>query len=305
MLWYSMMGREGIWRVNSVRWFMDRGKTQPGEKIPHCLYDDLYAEFESGNLPDDLCGCLRSDRVSHRSSQRTSTALPLFADEDAASLQQGSAAIALETEPPFDHNPFIEQRAERVVELQELRQHFPHHAQQITVIHDNANTFLKQWCRETDWHTYRAVVFLDPYGMDVEWATIEAIAQTHAIDLWLLFPLGQAVNRLLTRHGPPEEAWAQRLTRMFGTEAWKNTFYRAPTQGTLFGGATTLEKDADFDTIGAFFVQRLETVFAQVVKKPLPLRNTKNVPIYLLCFAAGNSKGAPTAVKIASHILRR
>jgi hypothetical protein len=42
--------------------------------------------------------------------------------------------------------------------------------------------------------------------------------------------------------------------------------------------------------LGAFFVQRLETVFAQVVKKPLPLRNTKNVPIYLLCFAAGNPK---------------
>src|SRR5438552_405548 len=83
-------------------------------------------------------------------SQHTSTAPPLFADEDAASWQQGSAAIALATEPPFDHYLFIEQRAERVVELQRLRQHFPHHAQQITVIHDNANTFLKQWCRETD-----------------------------------------------------------------------------------------------------------------------------------------------------------
>jgi len=239
------------------------------------------------------------------SSQHTSTALPLFTDEDAASLQQGSAAIALESEPPFASYLFIEQVAERVVELERLRQHFPHRAQQITIIHDNANTFLRQWCREMDWRTHRAVVFLDPYGMEVEWVTIEAIAQTQAIDLWLLFPLGQAVNRLLTRHGPPEGPWAQRLTRIFGTEAWKDAFYHVPTQGTLFDANTTLEKDADFDTIGAFFVQRLETVFAQVVKKPLPLRNTKNVPIYLLCFAAGNPKGAPTAVKIASYILGR
>jgi three-Cys-motif partner protein len=239
------------------------------------------------------------------SSQHTSTMSPLFADEDAASLQQGSAAIALETEPPFDDYLFIEQVAERVVALQQLRQQFPHHAQRITIIQHDANTFLRQWCRETDWRTHRAVVFLDPYGMEVDWVTIEAIAQTYAIDLWLLFPLGQAVNRLLTRHGPPEEAWAQRLTRMFGTEGWKEAFYRPPTQGTLFGGATALEKDTDFDAIGAFFVQCLETVFAQVVKKPLPLRNTKNVPIYLLCFAAGNSKGAPAAVRIASHILRR
>src|SRR5215813_441537 len=106
--------------------------------------------------------------------------------------------------------------------------------------------------------------------MEVAWVTIEAIAQTQAIDLWLLFPLGQAVNRLLTRHGPPEGLWAQRLTQMFGTEAWKDAFYRVPTQGTLFGGATALEKDADFEAIGAFFAQRLETVFAQVVQKPLP-----------------------------------
>jgi three-Cys-motif partner protein len=63
------------------------------------------------------------------SSQHTSTTPPLFADEDAASWQQGSATIALATEPPFDHYLFIEQRAERVVELQRLRQHFPHRAQ--------------------------------------------------------------------------------------------------------------------------------------------------------------------------------
>ena len=104
------------------------------------------------------------------------------------SLQHGSAAIALEAEPPFDHYLFIEQVAERVIELQRLRQHFPHRTQQITIIHDNANTCLQQWCRETDWRTHRAVVFLDPYGMEVEWATIEAIAQTHAIE----FPLCSA-----------------------------------------------------------------------------------------------------------------
>ena len=43
----------------------------------------------------------------------------------------------------------------------------------------------------------RAVLFLDPYGMEVEWDTMVAIAKTQAIDLWILFPLGIAVNRLL------------------------------------------------------------------------------------------------------------
>ena len=41
---------------------------------------------------------------------------------------------------------------------------------------------------DKDWSLHRAVLFLDPYGMQVEWATIEAVAKTKAIDLWLLFP---------------------------------------------------------------------------------------------------------------------
>jgi hypothetical protein len=95
------------------------------------------------------------------------------------------------------------------------------------------------------------------------------------------------------------------LTKCFGTDEWKKAFYRSSRQCTLFGPEAGLEKETDFDSIGDFFVQRLATDFAKVVKKPLPLRNSKNVPIYLLCFAAANPRGAPTAVKIAEHILKR
>lgn len=62
-------------------------------------------------------------------------------------------------------------------------------------------------------------------------------------------------------------------------------------------------KEAGFDKIGKFFIERLETVFTKVAQNPLLLYNSKNVPIYLLCFAAGNPRGAPTAVKIAQDIL--
>lgn len=42
-------------------------------------------------------------------------------------------------------------------------------------------------------------MFLDPYGMQVDWATIEAIAKTKAIDLWILFPLGHIFQVLTKR----------------------------------------------------------------------------------------------------------
>ncbi len=230
--------------------------------------------------------------------------LPLF-DKDVEAFQKGSAQIVLEIEPSFDQYLFIELNPQYVQELERLRIKFPQKANKVVVKEEDANSFLQQWCSQTDWRATRAVVFLDPYGMQVEWKTIEAIAQTKAIDLWILFPLAQAVNRLLTRRHAPEGAWANRLTLFFGTEEWKTAFYPQRKQMTLFGLEETTEKEASFTAIGKFFTERLGEIFAQVADNPLPLRNSKNVPIYLLCFAAANPTGAPTAVKIAQHILGR
>lgn len=228
----------------------------------------------------------------------------LFDDSDAESFLKGSAQIVLEIEPSFDQFIFIDENPEHILELEKLLKQFPGKANRASIIKKEANEFVRSWCVATNWVGSRAVVFLDPYGMEVEWSTIEAIACTKAIDLWLLFPLGQAVNRLLTRDKPPEGAWADRLTRCFGTEDWKDAFYRPNRQGKLFDAAKGYEKKANFDSIGKFFINRLDTVFEKVSSNPLRLYNSRNVPIYLLCFAAGNPKGASTAVKIANDILR-
>ncbi len=189
-------------------------------------------------------------------------------------------------------------------ELENLRALFPAKAPRLHIEQGDANQKLRDWCKNTNWTKHRAVVFLDPYGMEVEWQTITALADTKAVDLWLLFPLGQAVNRLLTRKGPPDGIWADKLTRMFGTPSWREEFYKPRAQMSFLDDDEVLEKDTDFDKIGDFFVHRLKEVFAQVAEKPRPLCNSKNVPIFLLCFAAANPKGAHTAVRIAQYILQ-
>ena len=85
----------------------------------------------------------------------------------------------------------------------------------------------------------------------------------------------------------------------------REEFYRPSGQTSLFEDSISSTKVANFESIGKFFVRRLQTVFAEVSKSPLALFNSKNVPIYLLCFASANPKGAKTAIKIANHILRR
>ena len=72
----------------------------------------------------------------------------------------------------------------------------------------------------------------------------------------------------------------------------------------LFGEQPTLERTASIEAIGEFFLDRLRSIFAGVSRKALTLRNTTGTPIYLLCFAAANKKGAQTAIKIADHILK-
>jgi len=209
--------------------------------------------------------------VTASASEEADSLFDVSVDSDADSLRKGSAYVALDTTPPFAKYVFIEHNNEHVRELERLRTLFPGVADRIALVAEDANSYLSRWCRETNWQKNRAVVFLDPYGMQVEWSTISAMAVTQAIDLWILFPLGVGVNRLLLKDRPPEGPWADRLTTLFGTDEWHQAFYRPSGQQSLFGGPPETVKDADFESISKFWVQRLQTVFPQVAPKPLPL----------------------------------
>ena len=246
-----------------------------------------------------------------------SAMLPGFDSPEVIGFQQGSARNALEVEPPFEKYVFIEKSANRYVELVELKKEFllkqEFTENSIKCVHGDANQYLRDLCRPgMNWRFHRAVLFLDPFGMQMEWETIQAIARTKAIDLWILFPIG-AVNRLLKNDGEIHAPNRERLDLFFGETDWFEGFYQLAEQISLFNPEEQIafysqeehwQKTSDiFKKIERYFIKRLQSVFARVAPKPLWLRNSKNVPLYLLCFAAGNPRGAPTAVKIAEHIL--
>lgn len=231
---------------------------------------------------------------------------PDLASPEVASFHDGSARNALEVEPAFMKYIFIEKDMDRYAELVELKQECllkPEFSEDmIECRHEDANKYLKDLCQK-NWKTNRALVFLDPYGMQVEWTTIESIADTQAIDLWILFPLG-TVNRLLKRDGEIRPPLRARLDLLFGEYGWYDAFYQSAKQLSLFDEEDRWQKAGNiFVAIEQYFIDRLQSVFNGVATNPLILRNSKNVPLYLLCFAAGNEKGAPIAVKIAKDIL--
>ena len=230
---------------------------------------------------------------------------PDLVSAEVVGFHDGSARNALEVEPPFMKYIFIEKDATRYAELEELRKEFllkdRFSEDMIECLRKDANDYLEDLCRK-NWKSHRALVFLDPYGMQVDWKTIESIAQTQAIDLWILFPLG-TVNRLLKRNGEIRPSLRERLDLFFGEPDWYDVFYQLAEQISFFHEEQWQKTGNIFTTIEQYFIERLQGIFKDVATNPLPLRNSKNVPLYLLCFAAGNPKGGPIAVKIAQDIL--
>ncbi len=223
---------------------------------------------------------------------------------ECAAYRAGSARIALEVSPAFTRYIFVEKSIDRCADLETLKAEFPEKADRIQIVHQDCNAYLMDLCGNYVWKRNRAVLFLDPFGMQVEWTTVKAIASTHAIDLWYLFPIGVGVNRLLRRDGGISEALSRRLDSVFGTHSWDSAFYRKHLEAGLFGSEESVHKDAAFDRIKEFLLDRMRRVFVRVAENPLVLRNSKNSPLFLLCFACGNERGATTAVKIAQDILK-
>jgi three-Cys-motif partner protein len=219
-------------------------------------------------------------------------------------MAKGSARVALEIDPPFDRYIFIEKRRRRSSALEHLKSEFPSRA--IEILNEDANTAVQRICRDSDWRSNRAVLFLDPYGMQVSWETLVAVASTKAIDLWLLYPTGMGLNRLLTKDGDIPSEWQQALDRSLGCRDWREAFYRVEETSDLFGHASTdWVKDASTEKFETFLLDRLRTIFTAVAPESVPLRNSRGQVMYLLCFACGNPRGAELAVRIARSVIRK
>jgi three-Cys-motif partner protein len=141
--------------------------------------------------------------------------------------------------------------------------------------------------------------------MQVTWETLQAITSTQAMDMWLLFPLGVALNRLLKKDGNIEESLRRRLDVFFGEASWFDAFYKTEIITDLFGQEQKSTFKEGFQSMERYFIDRLRSIFPGVAANPLRLQNSRNVPLYLLCFAAANAKGAPIAVRIAQHLLKQ
>lgn len=159
------------------------------------------------------------------SGGRLSGALPLFEGEEISKVAATSPRAALSVIPRFDQYYFYDLKEQFV---EKLRTSLLDEEQNLSGCNfrvGEANVEIRSFCSSADWSSSRCVMFLDPLGLQVEWATLEAIARTRAIDLWYLFPAGLGPLRMTPKSGEVPDAWADRLTRIWGDMSWMDVAY--------------------------------------------------------------------------------
>ena len=185
--------------------------------------------------------------------------------DDFKPILEGSPQIALEVDNcPFDRFIFIDNDAGNVGALDNLRSQNPN--RWIEVIHGDANAAVPNVCCRLRWKD-RAVVFLDPYLMQLNWATVERIAETRKIDCWILFPT-MAIQRNMPRKQLPPTDTSAVLDRVFGGRRYWDRVYRPSPQQGLWGD----ERVERHQQIAENYRKRLGDVFCQVAAATRPLK---------------------------------
>ena len=224
-------------------------------------------------------------------------------DKEEFFVYEGSVARILKLEKPFIFNwyYFIDTNSKYISNLGKLRNSAKHiDEKRIIIRQDNCNKQLVKFGNALHKNNkLAALIFLDPFGMQINWGSIKQLKNTRS-DIWILIPAGVAVNRLLDKKKKLKHR--KKLENFFGLsiEEIGNIFYNSTTENTLFGiNEVTSKVNDPINKIIEIYVKQLKTIWKFVTNKPLVLKNSKNSPIFHFLFASNNQN----AYKIASEII--
>lgn len=223
---------------------------------------------------------------------------------DSRSFIMGSAERALQVKNRrFDRLVFVEKDAARYQQLRELCDQHPDRNTQ--PLRADANTFLRD-LDQYEYGNWRGVLFVDPFGTQLAWETVERVAQPERLDMWLLCPVG-AIGRMLPRSRNPDEVepkWVDRLNAVYGGDSWR-TLYSPSSQQSLFGDKA-IEREGGVEGLLGIYMDRLRGVFrSRLLPESRTLKNSRNSPLFEFIFCAGHPKGANIAKRIAKHLIGR
>jgi three-Cys-motif partner protein len=217
-------------------------------------------------------------------------------DDDVCELIDGSPRIALAISNPFDRYIFVDPVPARIGELRSLKVEFDG-SRTIDVVPGTASEGI-------DWLTsqpiakssHRGVAFLDPFGANLDWASVQKLAETGLFEVVVNFARNMAIVRMLPNSGVVPEGWAATLDSYFGGSEWFDEVYEP--NGGLFDAPGHKKRHDYPERLLALYRRKLRAAFGYVSTARL-IRNTRGAPLYYLVWAGPNRKG----LEGADHIL--
>lgn len=227
---------------------------------------------------------------------------------DVDEITVGSAVRALQTAPPFDRYILNDTKRSNVLSLKALiHEQFEYLEDRTSILQLDANEALTDLCEKTNWQRNRAVVFLDPFGLQINFSTVKKLGQTRAVDLWYLVPV-LGMSRQVKGDGSILEQGGARIDQLLGTNAWRKGVAEEEVQGTdLFGVVEpAIKKVGNAAWFEKVAMDQLGSVFkGGVLGEALPL-GRGGLHEFSLVFACANpSPSANTLAKrLASAVLK-
>ncbi|HOJ24703.1 MAG TPA: three-Cys-motif partner protein TcmP [Bacteroidales bacterium] len=244
---------------------------------------------------DGFAGC--GDRFFTK-DQDTLSFSELNIDESEIEVYKGSAERVVKLDKKFDEYYFIDTDENALNKLKtKIEPHFDEKSKYVFWQKD-INAALIEFSNYLD-NSKVALILLDPFGMQLNWESIEKF-KNKRVDVWILLPSGVIINRLLDRQGNLKNI--NKLESFFGItrDEIQKEFYESKKENTLFGEIEINHKVHNaIEKIAELYIKRLKTIWDYVTEKPLVLYNNRNVPIYHFVFASNNK----TAKNIASQII--
>jgi three-Cys-motif partner protein len=214
----------------------------------------------------------------------------------------GSPLNALSVRPSFTEYYFIDLDSEKVEELERLAVDNP----SIKVHHGDCNEKLvDEILPNLTFNTYkRALCILDPYGLTLEWRTVEFAGRIKTIDIFINFPV-MDINRnvLFEDLSRATEDDIKRMNTFWGDGSWQEILYRK--QSDLFGETHQIKKEG-YRYLALAYRERLLSIAGfKFVPEPVLMTNTKNGPLYYLFFASPQQVAEKIIVDIFDNYRER
>ncbi|WEK46050.1 MAG: three-Cys-motif partner protein TcmP [Candidatus Andeanibacterium colombiense] len=260
----------------------------------------LYIDACAGSGSSIPKSATKAEEENARQDLLGGFAAPVF---DADQILTGSAVRALGIEPPFYRYLFNDLKRSNVHALSDIvRADFSHLEDRIEITQLDANKMLLDVCSAYDWNKTRAVVFLDPFGLQINYETLLALGRTKAVDLWYLVPVF-AMYRQVSGDGHINPDGGPRVDAALGTTAWRDVAVVEQHSNDLFDlPQLKTERAVDIAWFEKIAKERIGEAFGgRVLDETLRL-GKDSIHYFSLMFAWANP--SPKANELAKRLAR-